>query len=129
MVSSPEHHIRCLAHVINLAVKEVLLSFDDKICALRTFIKGVRWSDVKFSRLKVLCAHENPPVSYVKPTLDVPTRWNSTQLMLQNALSMKEPLKRLLREFKNDFPDEVKGLVREAMAGRYPVPPPKEKTA
>jgi hypothetical protein len=45
-----------------------------------------------------------PPVKFVKPILDVPTRWNSTYDMLVRAIRMRTHLQILAVEYRDDFP-------------------------
>lgn len=67
--------IRCSAHTLNLAVQDVLKKPDvkDKVDAIRSKIKKLRTPN-----LKNLISLQKMSL----PTIDVPTRWNSTYLMV-----------------------------------------------
>ena len=96
------NHFRCFAHVVNLAVQSMLSVKPDQIAILREAIKGIRCSPLKLERLKALCDTVEPNVKYLKPILDVPTRWNSTSDMLQRALYLRTPLQCLFCELSQD---------------------------
>ncbi|KAF8100762.1 hypothetical protein N665_0218s0100, partial [Sinapis alba] len=66
-------HMRCAGHIINLIVKDKLAEVEESIAAIRNTITYVDSGKLKRGRLP----------------LDVPTRWNSTYLMLKRALKFK----------------------------------------
>jgi len=106
------NHVRCLAHVINLAVQAFLatlkveapdtedgcLELGDPdaspmhcIPKLRKLVVKIRLSAQRREMLARQCGA--PPGSASKGLiLDVKTRWNSTFLMLQRALELRGPL-------------------------------------
>jgi hypothetical protein len=47
--------------------------------------------------LRAICSSEG--IDFVKPILDVATRWNSTDDMLETALRLKIPLQRIFASF------------------------------
>ncbi|CAI5470304.1 unnamed protein product [Closterium sp. Yama58-4] len=93
-------HFRCLAHVINLAVKAALA-----VAAIRKLLKILRemasWVGFspqrsgKFLGLqRTLNAQANPakPKPALKLVQDSPTRWNSTHDMVERAVVLQEPI-------------------------------------
>ncbi|CAI5493763.1 unnamed protein product [Closterium sp. Naga37s-1] len=93
-------HFRCLAHVINLAVKAALA-----VAAIRKLLKVLRemasWIGFspqrsgKFLGLqRTLNAQANPPKpkQALKLVSDSPTRWGSTHDMLERAGVLQEPI-------------------------------------
>ncbi|CAB4496358.1 unnamed protein product [Rhizophagus irregularis] len=100
---SNDKHVCCLAHVINLAARQVLITLkatdNDKssneevgslIVKLRILIKKIKASVQQVDKFKAQCKVANVPNLNV--ILDVRTRWNSTYDMLVRARKLKEPL-------------------------------------
>jgi hypothetical protein len=84
------HHIRCLAHILNLSVKagiSVVKSELDDIRKLFSFIKiSPKYSQLLQEKCQVL------NIKYLKPKVDVETRWNSTYDMLERAIKLQSVL-------------------------------------
>ncbi|CAA7047613.1 unnamed protein product [Microthlaspi erraticum] len=77
-------HLRCATHILNLIVKEGLMEVDDSISAIRNGIQYVRSST---PRIKSFEFHvDSGKITRGSLPLDVKTRWNSTYLMLEQAL-------------------------------------------
>jgi hypothetical protein len=111
-------HVRCAAHVINLAVQDFLGAFNstaldsEDACAedytadstavsfisrLRKLVLKVRASVQRSDRLAIECT--NAGVSPKKLILDVRTRWNSTHAMIERALKLREPLDAVIKAY------------------------------
>ncbi|XP_074377053.1 zinc finger BED domain-containing protein RICESLEEPER 2-like [Apium graveolens] len=101
-------YIRCCAHILNLIVQEGLKDMDDFVVKVREsviYIKGSQGRKKKFrecieqvalSRSKGLCQ-------------DVPTRWNSTYIMLDSALYYRRAFSHLKlsdSNYKHDLDDD-----------------------
>ena len=93
---SPESHIRCFAHVLNLVAQEITSEIRTSIDNLREIIKIIRTSPRILEQFKKIC--EETDIKYVKQILDVVTRWNSTFEMLSTALQLKIPLQRIIQK-------------------------------
>jgi hypothetical protein len=106
-----DNHVRCLAHVINLAVQAFLaalkvgaldteddcleLSDPDTgpmhcIPKLRKLVVKIRSSPQRRETLAFQC--RAPGLTSKQLIVDVRTRWNSTFLMLERALELRGPL-------------------------------------
>ncbi|CAB5383608.1 unnamed protein product [Rhizophagus irregularis] len=100
---SEDKHVRCLAHIINLAAQQVLTTLkatdNDElsneevgslIVKLHTLIKKIKASPQQIDKFKAQCKVAN--VLNLNVILDVRTRWNSTYDILVRARKLKEPL-------------------------------------
>ncbi|XP_042396475.1 zinc finger BED domain-containing protein RICESLEEPER 2-like [Zingiber officinale] len=77
-------HIRCVAHIINLIVADGLKDINQSVMNVRNAIKYVKQSSSRLSKFKE-CVEIEKIESKNSLCLDVPTRWNSTFLMLNTA--------------------------------------------
>jgi hypothetical protein len=78
-------HLRCCAHILNLIVQDGLKEIEDVIEKVRDSVKYVRGSQVR--KQKFLQAVNQVSLDSRKGLKqDVPTRWNSTYLMLESAI-------------------------------------------
>ncbi|KAJ9562424.1 hypothetical protein OSB04_007584 [Centaurea solstitialis] len=78
-------HMRCIAHILNLVVQDGLKMADSAVKKLRDTVRWVRGSParlLKFRELATLLGVEDT----CSLCLDVPTRWNSTCMMIRNAV-------------------------------------------
>ncbi|KAG5553647.1 hypothetical protein RHGRI_011517 [Rhododendron griersonianum] len=87
-------HIRCCAHIINLIVKDGLGEIKDSIVRIRDAVKYVRSSPQREQRFKA-CVEKERITCKNSLCLDVPTRWNSTFLMLATAIKFQKAFERL----------------------------------
>ncbi|KAJ4808891.1 Zinc finger BED domain-containing protein DAYSLEEPER [Rhynchospora pubera] len=83
-------HQRCGCHILNLIVQDGLDTLDDEINGVRNTMKYIRHSQARMEKFKLACSQVNVP--YKQPAWDVPTRWNSTFLMLELALELKQAI-------------------------------------
>ncbi|XP_076895205.1 zinc finger BED domain-containing protein RICESLEEPER 2-like [Bidens hawaiensis] len=77
-------HIRCAAHILNLVVQDGMKNVDESIENIRYVVKWVKKSGARIEKFKK-CAESARCASTKELVLDVPTRWNSTYLMLDVA--------------------------------------------
>ncbi|CAN0917081.1 Putative AC transposase [Linum grandiflorum] len=78
-------HVRCVAHIINLVVTEGLREIGISVRRVRECVKWVNSSPAREETFEVAVAACRI-LSKKKMCMDVPTRWNSTYLMLQSTI-------------------------------------------
>ena len=101
-------HMRCVAHILNLIVRDGLTELNGAITKVRAAVKYVRSSPQRQKLFKA-CAEKEGIESDSLLSLDVPTRWNSTFLMLDTAIKFQKAFDRLDEEddkFSKEF-DEL----------------------
>ncbi|KAM3395034.1 zinc finger BED domain-containing protein RICESLEEPER 2-like [Capsicum galapagoense] len=77
-------HVRCMAHILNLIVQDGLKEIDKPVKRVRQAVKYVKQSAARVKKFKECC--ESQLITCKKSLcLDVPTRWNSTYLMLETT--------------------------------------------
>ncbi|KAE8683985.1 hypothetical protein F3Y22_tig00111164pilonHSYRG00067 [Hibiscus syriacus] len=90
-----EHmHVRCCAHILNLVVQDGLKEWNSSISKIRNAIRYVRASPGHMDKFR-RCIKEARLRDKSIVQLDVPTRWNSTYLMLESSLKFQKEFKRL----------------------------------
>ncbi|KAL5723276.1 cellulase [Ranunculus cassubicifolius] len=78
-------HVRCLAHVSNVIVKDGLQWLEGSVASIRKAVKFVKSSPSRFEYFKKCILSEKiDDGGFV--IMDVPPRWNSTYLMLETAM-------------------------------------------
>jgi hypothetical protein len=82
-------HMRCAAHVLNLIVKDGFQLIESATTHIRDSVKYIRTGQSRKQRFEEILAQLGIPSSKKRPALDVPTRWNSTSLMLATALEYR----------------------------------------
>lgn len=87
-------HVRCCAHILNLIVNDGMKELNSSIMSIRKAVKYVRSSPSRFDKFKE-CALIERIESKSFVLLDVPTRWNSTYLMLESALKFIKAFERM----------------------------------
>ncbi|TYK12117.1 zinc finger BED domain-containing protein RICESLEEPER 3-like [Cucumis melo var. makuwa] len=87
-------HVRCCAHILNLIVTDAFKEHNDCIDRIRYAVRFIRSSPARFLKFKKCIELEKIACkSYV--CLDVPTRWNSTYMMLEAAVKFEKAFDRL----------------------------------
>ncbi|KAL0537694.1 hypothetical protein IC582_026679 [Cucumis melo] len=87
-------HVRCCAHILNLIVTNAFKEHNDCIDRIRYVVRFIRSSPARFLKFKKCIELEKIACkSYV--CLDVPTRWNSTYMMLEAAVKFEKAFDRL----------------------------------
>ncbi|XP_031095251.1 zinc finger BED domain-containing protein RICESLEEPER 2-like [Ipomoea triloba] len=105
-------HMRCIAHILNLVVQDGLKECDTAVKKVREVVRYVRNSPArlkKFRDLSDLIGIEQKS----SLCLDVPTRWNSTYLMLKSAVIYQkvfEAYEESDNSFKSDLGDSIPEL-------------------
>lgn len=84
---SKEQHTRCLAHIINLSAQAGLKKVENELKKLKKLVTFVRISPKQIECLETLARGLGG--TFKKPLADVPTRWNSTFIMIERAIEMK----------------------------------------
>ena len=82
-------HVCCLAHVINLVVKDGLKELCDLVEKLCNTVLWIHGSSARLVAFDKSLVDVHIDVNKKHPTKDVPTRWNSTFLMIESSLPCK----------------------------------------
>ncbi|PLW42976.1 hypothetical protein PCASD_04726 [Puccinia coronata f. sp. avenae] len=79
-------HVRCLAHVINLVVKEGITKVNNAMHRLRESVLYIHGSAGRLEAFNhaLVASSLNPKIRH--PSKDVPTRWNASYLMIESSL-------------------------------------------
>ena len=83
-------HYHCVAHVLNLGVKNGLKTVDNSILKARKIAITIKKLTRLCDSLRTFCTLKN--IKYLKPILDVETRWNSTYYMLKRFKELEPAL-------------------------------------
>ena len=101
-------HYRCSAHILNLAAKHGMEIIDNEILNIRKLMIKIKNSVLLCDDLRELCIVEK--LEYLRPEVDIETRWNSTYYMLQKLQRMETALRMLAIkhvEIRNLMPDTL----------------------
>ncbi|KAK1601110.1 hypothetical protein QYE76_007613 [Lolium multiflorum] len=101
-VSGALLHNRCAAHVINLIVQDGLAIVHVKAIVnnIRESVKYIRSSEARKKKFKYVISKAGLPVGKW-PTMDTPTRWNSTYLMIETAMEYRRAFDSLAKQDSN----------------------------
>jgi hypothetical protein len=95
-------HMRYAAHILNLVVHEGLKNLGDCVTNKRNAVRYVRSSSERMSKFKDCIEREKNKCKNIV-CLDVPTRWNSTYLMLSTAEKYQRAFDLLGENKHNNF--------------------------
>ena len=87
-------HNQCVCHITNLIVGDGLKELSPSIASIRNAVRYIRSSPARLKRFKEVVEEEQIE-SKALLCMDVPTRWNSTYLMLEAALKFKKAFEKL----------------------------------
>ncbi|KAE8732018.1 hypothetical protein F3Y22_tig00002255pilonHSYRG00010 [Hibiscus syriacus] len=119
-----EHmHVRCCAHILNLVVQDGLKKWNSSISKIMNAIIYVRASPGRMDKFRS-CIKEARLLDKSIVQLDVPTRWNSTYLMLENWETARCLVKFLkiffdITENVSESGDLMLGMMAEKMKVKY----------
>ena len=81
-------HMRCGAHVLNLIVNEGFKIIDTATTRIRESVKYIQSSQARKQRFEEIIVQVGISCNK-RPPLDIPTRWNSTYLMLECSVQYR----------------------------------------
>ena len=87
-------HVRCACHILNLVARDGLKAISATITKIKSLVLAVKGSPLQWEML-LKCATESGLDTKRGISMDVSTRWNSTYLMLRDALYYKHAFVRL----------------------------------
>ncbi|KAK0597141.1 hypothetical protein LWI29_022166 [Acer saccharum] len=86
LMSGKFFHVRCCAHILNLIVQDGLREIDESVLKIQECIKYMKGSPARKHKFYDCVAQVGMVGNKRGLRQDVPTRWNSTYLMLESAL-------------------------------------------
>jgi len=95
-------HMRCAAHILNLVVHEGLKDLGDCVTNIRNAMRYARFSLERMSKFKDCIEREKIKCKNMV-CLDIPTRWNSTYLMLNTPEKYQRAFDLLGEDEHNHF--------------------------
>ncbi|KAL9663781.1 hypothetical protein QQ045_019172 [Rhodiola kirilowii] len=107
-------HMRCCAHNLNLIVNEGIKEQQPSIDGIRNAVRYVRSSPLRLERFRE-CVEAEMIESKSLVCLDVPTRWNSTYMMLEHAEKYEKAFDRLYDQesvYRKWFREDEKGKTK-----------------
>ncbi|XP_061999218.1 zinc finger BED domain-containing protein RICESLEEPER 2-like [Rosa rugosa] len=107
ILSGKYMHVRCTSHITNLIVGHGLKRLQKSVLAIRNAVKFVRSSANRLDIFKKTMEREKLPCKGLV-CLDVPTRWNSTYLMLEAALKFKKAFTLMAEDEDSNFANYFK---------------------
>ena len=91
-------HVRCAAHVLNLIVRDGFKIMESATSHIRESVKYIKSSESRKHHFEEIIVPDRISLEK-RPSLDVPTRWNSTYLMLQNASGYRTAFEALYTQY------------------------------
>jgi hypothetical protein len=82
-------HFRCATHVLNLIVQDYLPQIKNVVNNIRESVKYAKISQGRVEKFRELVIQEGLLDRYKGASVDVMTRWNSTYLMLDAPLPLR----------------------------------------
>ncbi|XP_048496333.1 zinc finger BED domain-containing protein RICESLEEPER 2-like [Beta vulgaris subsp. vulgaris] len=98
-------HVRCIAHIMNLVVTDGVKLVSDSLHRVQNAVRFVRSSSNRVEKFK-RCAVVEKISTQSMLYFDVPTRWNSTYLMLNTAIKFINSFERFDGE-DNHYHDDL----------------------
>lgn len=114
-------HIRCYAQILNLIVCDAFKEHNESISRIRNAVRYVRSSPARLMKFKKCAENERISCDSLM-CLDVPTRWNSTYMMLEGAIKFAKAFDRLENEedaYRNDSPPTKEDWANARMLIRF----------
>ncbi|KAJ3708749.1 hypothetical protein LUZ61_012454 [Rhynchospora tenuis] len=108
-------HMRCSAHILNLIAQEGMKIIHKALEKIRDLLRHIGSSGSRLQVLNSILDELNLP-SKRGLTLDCPTRWNSTLVMINEALVLKVALKRYVNASTMEGPSPQEWKDAEEMA-------------
>jgi hypothetical protein len=87
-------HVRCACHILNLVARDGLKAISAATKKIKSLVLAVKGSPLQWEML-MKCAAESGLDTKRGISIDVSTRWNSTYLMLRDALYYRDAFVRL----------------------------------
>ncbi|XP_055959810.1 zinc finger BED domain-containing protein RICESLEEPER 2-like [Mercurialis annua] len=102
--------MRCIAHILNLVVSDGMKEMNCSVKKVRDCIRYVRNSPSRLKKFNDLASSDATLGTKKSLCLDVPTRWNSTYLMLDTACMLKsvfDSYEEVDESFRIDMGDSI----------------------
>ena len=94
-------HVRCYAYILNLIIQEALKVRSSALHKIKDSVKHVKSSKGRMKQFRECVEQVGDIDTKVGLHLDVPTRWNSTFVMLESAIKYKHAFSSLSLSDKN----------------------------
>ena len=99
-IESAEYHIKCFAHILNLAAQDLLGFISNLLNQLRNNNKFIRNSPLRLQQLEIICKMNGEV--YNKPEIDSRASWSSTYSMLVVDLKMEKSMNECISRQEQD---------------------------
>ena len=102
-------HMRCLAHILNLIVNDGMKEAAKSVKKIREVVRYIKNSPLRIKKFNEIADFVGID-SQSGLSLDVPTRWNSTYIMLETACLYERAFDKYEEQessFRVDLKDEV----------------------